>query len=133
MIDENEIIDDLEQNESELSRSETQEGLGENEQAHDEGNTETEQGDNEVLEEATEGIAEEYPVYDDTQVLEYLGIIDGRLEALETSQSVENETLFEKELDNYTTTEGLLLIIVLFLTASFIMERIGNIIRCEKE
>lgn len=133
MTNENGIIEDIETNESELSNMETGEELEENGQSYEEVDTETEQGNVEVLEETTESPIEEYPVFDDTEILTSIGILDGRLEALETTITDSNKGVFEKELDSYTTSEGLLLVIVLILIATFILERVGNIVRCEKQ
>ena len=133
MTNENGIIEDIETNESELSRMEETEGLGENEQTSNQVDTETQQGNDAILEEETESVSSGDSTYDDTEILESIGILDGRLEALETTITESNKGVFEKELDNYTTSEGLLLVIVLILIATFILERVGNIVRCEKQ
>lgn len=66
-------------------------------------------------------------------ILEELQLHTEKIENLQTCQEEKDLSLFEKQLSKYTATEGLLLIVVLILTAEMIFKKIGGILRCEKE
>lgn len=67
------------------------------------------------------------------QILEELQLNNEKIEELKTYQEERDMTIFEKELSKYTTTEGLLFTLLLFVIAFGIFKITGGIIRCEKE
>lgn len=64
---------------------------------------------------------------------EELEFLTEKVEEMHTYLAERDMSIFEKPLSKWTTTEGLLLLVVLILTAELIFKKIGGILRCEKE
>lgn len=128
--------ENMEQNESELSELEETEELTEDGQGITESMLEEEQGNDASV---SDGDSEATPVVpvtiemDNEELLTELRLINQQMEAMQTYQEERDTSLFEKELSNYNTIEGISLCLFLFVTAFFIMKLIGGIIKCEKE
>lgn len=130
------LEENMEQNESELSELEETEELTEDGQGTTESVLEEEQGNDSSV---SDGDSEATPVVpvtiemDNEELLTELRLINQQMEAMQTYQEERDISLFEKELSNYNTTEGITLCLFLFVVAFFIMKLIGGIIKCEKE
>lgn len=111
----------------------SEEGYPQDGQSFNQGDTEAKQGNDENMESVSQGDAVLLELSQDDDILEELKSINSRLETMEESQYQSNIGIFEKELDNYNTMEGMLLIIMLFIIAFFIFKLVGGIIKCEKE
>lgn len=116
---------------------EVPEGIDEGAEAAEENNEVSEEiefGDEEGIEEdVVSDTSGDYVAYDEqlNDIINELITQNEKLESLQAYVEEKDMTLFEKPLDKYTVTEGLLLLTFFVVVFAVIMKLIGGVITCK--